>query len=84
LGNLERDGQDAFDRHGLGAHGAVHRRQGAFLPHWTREDGVYSVTFRLDDALPRHVWEGWIQERRDIIARARVQNRPISRAEEDR
>src|SRR5438067_332157 len=30
----------------------IHRRAGAYLPHWTREGATYSVTFRLADSLP--------------------------------
>ena len=31
----------------------VERRAGAYLPHWRYEGGVYAVTFRLGDSLPR-------------------------------
>ena len=31
---------------------AIRIRQGAYLPHWTREGGIYFVTFRLADSLP--------------------------------
>jgi REP element-mobilizing transposase RayT len=30
-------------------------RQGAYLPHWTKPDGIYFVTFRLADSLPEPV-----------------------------
>lgn len=30
----------------------IHKRQGAFLPHWTREHATYFTTFRLADSLP--------------------------------
>ena len=30
----------------------IQKRNGAYLPHWTAENGVYCVTFRLGDALP--------------------------------
>src|SRR5258708_2385813 len=41
-------------------------RQGACLPHWTRDGATYTVTFRLGDSLPRQVLEAWLYERRDI------------------
>ncbi|MDD5055518.1 MAG: transposase [Candidatus Peribacteraceae bacterium] len=31
----------------------ITKRQGAYLPHWTQEGGIYSVRFRLADSLPR-------------------------------
>jgi len=33
--------------------GPIHIRQGATLPHWTRENATYFVTFRLAGSLPR-------------------------------
>jgi Rad3-related DNA helicase/REP element-mobilizing transposase RayT len=30
-------------------------RRGAYLPHLTQRNGIYTVTFRLADTLPRHV-----------------------------
>ena len=30
-------------------------RQGAYLPHWTTEDAIYHVVFRLADSLPANV-----------------------------
>jgi|GEM_PF-427896 len=41
-------------------------RQGAYLPHWTKEGGIYAVTFRLDDALPAAVREEYRQEREHL------------------
>jgi len=55
-----------------------HIRQGAYLPHWTRDGGSYFVTFRLGDSLPHTVLEEWIVERDNILKRARLQNRPLS------
>ncbi|AIE85446.1 REP-associated tyrosine transposase [Fimbriimonas ginsengisoli] len=45
-------------------------RQGANLPHWTRPGATYSVTFRLADAVPRHVREEWRLERERLAAMA--------------
>ena len=28
-------------------------RQGANLPHWTKDNAVYAVTFRLADSMPK-------------------------------
>src|SRR5256885_3181167 len=42
---------------------AIRIRQGAYLPHWTREGAIYTVNFRLIDSLPQHVLKGWTTER---------------------
>ena len=42
---------------------AVEKRQGAYLPHWTKKGATYSVTFRLADAVPKSVAEAWRSER---------------------
>jgi len=70
--------------HGQDAHATLQIRQGAYLPHWTREGATYAVTFRLADSLPRNVLEAWLRERDDIVATACQMNRPLSRSEEDR
>lgn len=33
------------------------------LPHWQQSEAVYFVTFRLADALPKHLLEQWQDER---------------------
>lgn len=45
-------------------------RRGAYLPHWSREDAVYAVTFRLADSLPLEVVAAWREERRELDRRA--------------
>jgi REP element-mobilizing transposase RayT len=72
--------------HGRDGHatGGVRIRKGAYLPHWTREGGVYSVTFRLADSLPQAVVKGWKPEREEIVVRARQQRRPLTTAEQHR
>ena len=70
--------------HGQDAHATVRIRQGAYLPHWTREGGIYAVTFRLADSLPQHVVAGWKQEREEIVRRARLAGREITSAENKR
>lgn len=59
-------------------------RQGAYLPHWTREGAIYAVTFRLGDSLPRAVLEAWLAERRHILRTAEQMARPLSEHEEQR
>ncbi|MEN8255338.1 MAG: transposase, partial [Verrucomicrobiota bacterium] len=61
-----------------------HVRQGAHLPHWTREGGVYAVAFRLADSLPQPVLVSWKTERDNIVRNAEQQKRPLSVAEENR
>ncbi len=59
-------------------------RQGAHLPHWTRDSAVYAITFRLADSLPQKVLEGWRTERDSITDAARQQNRPLTAQESRR
>ncbi|MBL8047041.1 MAG: transposase [Chthonomonas sp.] len=37
------------------ADSAITKTQGFYLPHWTRENGIYHVVFRLVDSLPKDV-----------------------------
>ncbi|MCL2700057.1 MAG: class I tRNA ligase family protein, partial [Phycisphaerae bacterium] len=60
----------------------LEKNQGRYLPHWTRPGGTYAVTFRLDDAMPKHVLMGWKQEREDIATRAKQQQRELTAREE--
>ena len=54
-----------FDRQG-----AVGRRQGAYLPHWTQEGVIYFVTLRLMDALPESVLSEWERERTLLLQKS--------------
>jgi REP element-mobilizing transposase RayT len=38
-------------------------RDGHFLPHWTKQGGIYAVTFRLADSMPAEVLAAWKAER---------------------
>jgi Rad3-related DNA helicase/REP element-mobilizing transposase RayT len=60
------------------ADGRVVKRQGAYLPHWTRERAVYGVNFRLIDSLPQEVLRQACAERDAIIFHARQQSRPLN------
>jgi Rad3-related DNA helicase/REP element-mobilizing transposase RayT len=62
----------------------VQIRQGAYLPHWTKDGGVYAVTFRLADSLPQDVLRSWKAERDEIVENARQQGRPLTDWEIDR
>ena len=76
----EEHGQDA---RATGATG-ISVRQGAYLPHWTKGGGIYTVTFCLADSLPTPVLEAWLAERKAIVDEAKRQNRPLSDEELDR
>ena len=81
--------QPVIQEHGQDAHVApntsgVSIRQDAHLPHWTREGGIYAVTFRLADALPKPVLEAWLSERKGIVEEARRHNRQLSDEEMER
>jgi Rad3-related DNA helicase/REP element-mobilizing transposase RayT len=57
---------------------ALHIRDGAYLPHWTKESSVYAVNVRLTDSLPAHVLEAWRTERSSILQNAKDQGRPLT------
>ena len=57
-------------------------RQGAYLPHWTRENATYAVTFRLHDSMPREVLEQWSFERERLEKVARQQGRELTESEQ--
>jgi REP element-mobilizing transposase RayT len=59
-------------------------RQGARLPHWTREGATYAVTFRLGDSLPKVVLDSWKFERQDIMRTAKQLGRSLTSHEEKR
>jgi len=56
----------------------IQKRYGANLPHWTREGGIYAVTFRLGDSLPAGVLEQYVSEREEIVRRANAMQRPLA------
>jgi Rad3-related DNA helicase/REP element-mobilizing transposase RayT len=62
----------------------VHVRQGAYLPHWTKDGGVYAVTFRLADSLPQDVLRSWKDERDALLENARRESRSPTDWEVDR
>ena len=62
----------------------INIRHGAYLPHWTRDGAIYSITFHLADSLPQSVLQAWEFERRDIIKSAERMNRSLSTHEESR
>jgi REP element-mobilizing transposase RayT len=71
-------------KHGQDDHAAINIRHGAYLPHWTKDTSIYSVTFRLADSLPKAVVEAWAAEREIIIQTAKQMNRPLTQDEEKR
>ncbi|MEX2579141.1 MAG: class I tRNA ligase family protein [Verrucomicrobiales bacterium] len=60
---------------------AVTKKTGANLPHWTQEGATYAITFPLADSVPKRVLDQWRQERDGILARAKEQDRELTRAE---
>jgi REP element-mobilizing transposase RayT len=83
--NLQSDAHVSFlQEYAQDAHATVTKRQGAYLPHWTREGATYTVTFRLADYLPQSVLEQFLFDREDIVKTAKAMNRPLNKAEEKR
>ena len=62
----------------------IKKRRGAYLPHWTQKDGIYSVTFRLNDSIPDKKLKEWQWEYKDTIERARFLKRRLSSEEATR
>jgi valyl-tRNA synthetase len=60
---------------------AIDKRQGRYLPHWSKEGATYAVTFRLADAVPSDISESWRLARQDVVERAQQQGRPLTYAE---
>lgn len=56
-------------------------RYGAYLPHLTKPNGIYFVTFRLADSLPQQVLMEWKQERDDLVKRSEELGEPLNPAE---
>jgi len=54
------------------------------LPHWEIEPGVYFVTFRLHDSLPREVARAIEAERENIVATAKQMKRELAAHERRR
>jgi Rad3-related DNA helicase/REP element-mobilizing transposase RayT len=57
---------------------AIDTRHGAHLPHWTKDAGIYAVTFCLADSVPQSVLSQWEGERKDIEERAKQMERGLS------
>jgi len=76
----------ATENHGRDARATsdIAIRQGAYLPHWTRDGAIYAVTFRLADSLPAHVIESWRAERTAIEAKVLTPERPLTAFEGER
>jgi menaquinone-specific isochorismate synthase len=85
--SIPEHGRDAraTQAHGRDARAtSITIRQGAHLPHWTRDGSIYAVTFRLADSLPAHVVEAWKAERAAIEIRVSQPDRPLARPERER
>ncbi|MEI8230248.1 MAG: transposase [Candidatus Peregrinibacteria bacterium] len=57
------------------------KNHGRYLPHWTKEGGIYAVCFRLVDSIPRETREQILLERQDIEESARQRKRSLSAPE---
>lgn len=55
---------------------SITKRRGAYLPHWTKENGIYAVCFRLADSLPQSRLARIKWERASIEQRAK--DRPLT------
>jgi len=62
----------------------INIRQGAYLPHWTKDGAIYAITFRLADSLPKKALEAWQFERENLVKTAKQMGRPLSECEQKR
>ena len=58
--------------------------QKAFLPHWTKEGGIYAVRFRLADSLPQGKLEQWKEERKELVENIAARNGKPTQEEQRR
>jgi valyl-tRNA synthetase len=56
----------------------VHKRNDAYLPHWTQTAAIYAVTFRLADSLTADVLERWRVERDKIAHPGETQGQELT------
>jgi REP element-mobilizing transposase RayT len=59
-------------------------RRRRVLPHWTADNVIYFVTFRLHDSLPASLAESARLERMNIVRTAQQMNRDLSDGERER
>lgn len=57
------------------------KRRGRLLPHWSKENGIYAVCFRLADSLPQTAIAEIQWERADLIKSAQKMGRELSAEE---
>ena len=62
-------------------YGEITKRGRGKLPHWEKENGIYFVTFRLADALPKKVTEGLKVEREEVLRILEKTERELSSTE---
>ncbi len=64
--------------------GEVIKRERGRLPHWEKENGIYFVTFRLADSLPKNLLNQIKVERQEIIRILDKTERALSGSEKRR
>lgn len=64
--------------------GPIRVRQGAYLPHWTRENATYAFRFRLADSLPESAVRKMIEERKRLELRILKDSVPMPDEERKR
>lgn len=59
----------------------LQKRAGRYLPHWTMQNAIYFVTFRLGDSLPASTLDFYRREKEEIICLAKQIKRELSEDE---
>lgn len=62
----------------------AHVRQGAYLPHWTKEGATYHVRFRLADSMPQHILKKWQEEKKELLHKAGQKKIELTQSEQER
>ncbi|HLC75677.1 MAG TPA: transposase [Candidatus Peribacterales bacterium] len=62
----------------------AHVRQGAYLPHWTKEGATYHVRFRLADSMPQHILKEWQEEKKELLLKREQKKGGLTKSEEER
>jgi valyl-tRNA synthetase len=78
VADISSAGDEGVPPSQVGREPTIDKRMGRYLPHWSKDDAVYAVTFRLADAVPGEISEEWRLQRQTIVQRAQQQERPLS------
>ena len=62
----------------------LEKYKGTCLPHWSCENAIYHVTFRLADSIPQVQRKQWLRERELILESSAYKKRNLTKEEKER